>query len=190
MRRREIIIGLGLAVAVLAATWGCRTTGSAAYRSPSHRGAGPRAVSQRMKRTTGLPLRRLVCLYDQRPWLNLDKAGDRDPEGIRYKVFLVAKGGDRGELRNGTFNIEMYRIRHNADGQLRRELVSDWHYPSTDVPVIAQPGMLGDGYNLYLRWSSKSLAGSEIEIITMFEEPDGNTVRSGTKRLRVPKYTS
>jgi hypothetical protein len=122
--------------------------------------------------------------------LNLDRAGDRDPEGIRYKVFLVAKGGTRGELRDGTFRIEMYKIDHSLDGTLRREIVSDWHYPSSDVPVIAEPGMLGDGYHLHLRWATKSLAGNEIEIITVFEEPDGNAVRSGTKRLRVPRYTS
>ena len=36
----------------------------------------------------------------------------------------------------------------------------------------------------------KDIAGKEIEIVTRFENPDGSTVSAGTKRLRVPKYTS
>ncbi len=92
--------------------------------------------------------------------------------------------------REGTFHIEMYKLSRDVEGGLKRELVSDWHYPSDKIPTIADPGMLGDGYYPHLQWADKDLAGSEIEIITEFHEPGGNVVRSGTKRLRVPKYAS
>jgi hypothetical protein len=119
--------------------------------------------------------------------LNLDKQGDRDAEGIAFRVFLDA-GNGRGVLRDGTFHVEMYRRQRGENNEWTRELVSDWHYPTQDIPTIAQPGMLGNGYFLHLRWASKSIAGSEVEIITFFEDSQGRKVRSGTKLLRVPKY--
>jgi hypothetical protein len=129
------------------------------------------------------------CLYDQRPWLNLDKAGDRDPEGICYRVFLDP-GTGRGVLAEGTFHIEMYQIDRSLEGELTRTLVSDWHYPTSAVHTIAEPGMLGEGYFLHLMWASKEIAGNEIEIITQFEDKAGRKVRSATKTWRVPKYTT
>jgi len=134
-------------------------------------------------------IRRVRCLYDQKPWLNLDRAGDRDPEGIRFRAFLDP-GDGVGVHRDGTFHIEMYMIGRGENGATSRELVSDWHYSSHDVHRIAKPGKLGDGYYLYLRWAKKEIAGNEIEIVTQFEDESGNVARSGTKRLAVPKYTS
>jgi hypothetical protein len=49
--------------------------------------------------------------------------------------------------------------------------------------------MLGEGYFVHLMWAEKDIAGHEIELITRFEDPEGRGARSGTKRLRVPKYT-
>jgi hypothetical protein len=134
------------------------------------------------------PIRRVRCLYEQKPWLNLDKAGDRDPEGIRYRIFLDPDTG-RGVLREGTFHIELYRIDRVGPDQVERTLASDWHYPTSAVHRIAKPGMLGEGYFVHLVWAEKDIAGHEIELITWFEDPEGMKARSGTKRLRVPKYT-
>ncbi len=134
-------------------------------------------------------IRHVRCLYEHRPWLNLDRAGDRDPEGIRYRVFLDA-GDSRGVLRDGMFHIELYMIGRDDQGEPTRRLVSDWHYPTSKVHTIAKPGKLGEGYFLYLRWARKDVAGHEIEIITKFQDEYGNTARSGTKRIPVPKYTS
>ncbi len=133
-------------------------------------------------------IRRVVCLYDQKPWLNIDAAGDRDPEGVRFRVFLDP-GAGKGVLRDGTFHIEMYRIDRTPAGKIERTLASDWHYPTSAFqPVEAK--ILGMGYHLRLRWAEKDIAGHEIELITRFEGLDGSDVRSGTKRLRVPKYSS
>ncbi len=134
-------------------------------------------------------IRHVRCLYEHRPWLNLDRAGDRDPEGIRYRVFLDA-GDARGVHRAGMFDIEMYLIGRDDQGEPTRTLVSDWHYPTSKVHTIAKPGKLGEGYFLYLRWARKDVAGHEIEIITKFKDEYGNTARSGTKRIPVPKYAS
>ena len=69
-----------------------------------------------------------------------------------------------------------------------RTLVSDWHYPSHDLPRIAKPGMLGDGYMPQLVWADKGLVGSEVDIVASFEDADGNVARAGTKRLMIPEY--
>lgn len=145
------------------------------------------SASQRGQRSKAT-IRRVPCLYDQRPWLNLDATGDRDPEGFYFRTFLDP-GTGRGVLADGTFHVEMYIVERDAQGQLQRRLASDWHYPTSQINTITSP-ILGRGYLIQLRWASKDTAGKEIEVITRFEDPAGNVVRAGTKRLRVPKYSS
>lgn len=134
------------------------------------------------------PVRRVVCIYDQRPWLSLDAQGDRDPEGIHYRAFLIGELRT-GELRKGEFRIELYRIERGADGTIKRTLASDWILPTDRVPQVRSQ-IFGMGYHLHLRWADKSLAGNEVELITDFRDPSGGVTRSGTKRLRVPNYSS
>lgn len=178
VRGRRFARWLCAALISLSGLLGCRASGTA---SP-----GPTRPASRANRPE-MQVRRVVQVFDQRPWLNLDAAGDRNFEGIAYRVFLD-DGRGRGALREGTLHVEMYRIRKSSDGTIQRELVSDWHYPTGDVPRIAEPGMLGPGYFLHLRWARKDIMGSEIEVVTMFEDQEGRIIRSGTKRLRVPKY--
>ena len=149
----------------------------------------PRGGSRRVGRhlTQSDQIRSVVCVYDDKRWLNLDRAGDRDPEGIRFRVFLDP-GTGRGVLADGILHIEMYLIERLEDGKIKRSLASDWHYPTSEVHVIAKPGMLGEGYFPHLRWSLKDIAGKEVEFITEFEDHAGRRTRSSTKRLRVPKY--
>ena len=132
-------------------------------------------------------MRAVRCLYTFRPWLNLDQAGDADPEGLWYRVYLESADGQR-EFRDGMFHIEMYQIGRDSDGRVTRELVSDWHYPTSKMNKIDRPGMLGEGYIVSLAWAKKSVAGREIEIITHYEDPNGRRTRSETKRFRVPKH--
>ncbi len=134
-------------------------------------------------------IRRVACLYDQNPWLNLDREGDRDVEGLQFRVFLDA-GSGKGIQVQGTLHIEMYKIGPpTGDGTTReRTLVSDWHYPMSEFPSIAKPGMLGEGYMPRLVWADKDLAGSSIDVIVSFEDPKGNIARAATKQLRIPKY--
>lgn len=149
-----------------------------------------RATPQPSRRKPADPesvVRRVRCVYEDNPWLNLDTAGDRDPEGIRFRVFLDT-GDGRGVHRDGAFHVEMYQIDRTGPGESARTLVSEWHYATSEVHRIKTPGMLGDGYYLHLCWTSKSVAGHDIEVVTRFEDEQGNAARSGTKRLRVPKY--
>lgn len=134
-------------------------------------------------------IRAVRCIFDQRPWLNLDAAGDRDPEGIRYRVYLVDDSG-KGVFVDGTLHVQMYSIERRPEAEVKRELFSDWHYPTDAVPRIAKPGMLGEGYFPHLRWTSKHISGREVEIVTSFESLDGRVTRSATKRLRIPKYAT
>ncbi len=174
LRSRSTLLLCGLALVVTIE--GCQAPRGGSARGPHRDGRHERILGVR-------------CLYDQKPWLNLDKAGDRDPEGIRYRVFLDP-GTGRGVLADGTFHVEMYKIGRSPDGAMERTLVSDWHYPTSAFHTIAKPGMLGEGYFLHLRWATKDIAGNEIEIITQYEDATGRTARSATKRLRVPKYTT
>jgi len=158
---------------------GCRSTDAGGQRSRAVRSASqPRA-----HREKAIAIRRIACLFDQRPWLNLDTAGDRDPEGLWYRVYLDP-GIGRGVLAEGEFHVEMYLIDAPLGHKPTRTLISDWHYPSTEITRIDKPGMLGEGYVLQLRWAEKSVAGKEIEVITRFEDSLGNVARAGTKRLR------
>ncbi|MGD2107799.1 MAG: hypothetical protein PVI86_00275 [Phycisphaerae bacterium] len=160
---------------------GCRGAGPQSSPSPT------RVASDRpaKRKPSTDPIRHVLCLYEQKPWLNLDTAGDADFEGIEFRVFLL-DAAQKGVLRDGMFHIEMYRIDRASDDQVERTLVSDWHYPTdTFTPVR---GILGKGYHVGLRWAYKAIAGTEIELTTRYESPAGKAVRSATKRLRVPKY--
>ena len=168
-----VLAGTGL---ILLVTSGCQSTRAGARQSGSD------------WRKPGV-VRRVRCIYDQTPWLNVDRSGDRDPEGVRYRVFLDT-GQGKGVLRAGTFHTELYVVDRDEKGRLTRTLASDWHYPTSAFHTIARPGALGNGYFVHLVWAHKDIAGHDIEIITQFEDPDGNIAKSGTKGLRVPKYSS
>lgn len=178
----------GLLVLVAAGLLGltaCRSSDAARGTSGA---AESRSRGARSARHADSPVRQVVCLYEQRPWLNLDASGDRDPEGLRYRAFLDT-GATRGELRDGKFHVELYVVERDATGAIARNMVSDWHFPTAEVNTV-NSGLLGRGYHLQLRWATKEVAGKEIEIITVFEDSGGRKTRSGTKRLRVPRYTS
>ncbi len=148
---------------------------------------GASAEAKRVRRQ-GPPIRCVRCLYEQWPWLNLDREGDRDPEGIRYRIYLDPETGEgKGVHRDGMLHIEIYRIDQIAERKIKRTLVSDYHYPTSAVHKVGK-GMLGDGYLVKLVWADKDLAGREIELITSYEDPFGKKARSGTKRFKVPKY--
>ncbi len=162
---------------------GCQANANTAGSQGSQAGATKRAAPP-----GEVPVMALHCLYDRKPWLNLDKAGDRDPEGLWYRVVLESRDGKR-VWRDGTFHVEMYRIDRTGPEKIARTLVGDWHYPTSSRTRFGG-GLIGNGYKLELAWPSKDIAGKEIEIITRYESPEGRTVRSGTKRFRVPKYST
>ena len=170
---------LALAMALATCIGACQTTERGALQT-----AGRRPAAEDRLR----PIVRVFTMFYQKPWLNLDVAGDRDPEGIEYRVFLDP-GTGRGVARDGVFLIAMYSIERIASGGIERTLVSDWKYATSSFGEL-ESSLLGRGYLVRLRWASKDIAGKEIEIVTRFENPGGNVVSAGTKRFRVPRYTS
>jgi len=176
------LLGL-LLLATLSA--GCQT-GTAGRTEPS---ATARKSRVARRATANHPrIRRVTCIYDHKPWLSLDKSGDRDPEGIEFRVFLDP-GTGRGVLNEGTLHVEMYQLSRPRPGEVERTLMSDWHYATGDITTI-RSRVLGDGYLLKLRWANKSTAGQEVEFVTRFEGSNGFVARSSTKSFRVPKYVS
>lgn len=167
---------------------GCRSLRDDGARAKPRISEPSPSPSHKAHRSLQPPIRKLLCLYDQKPWINLDTAADLDPEGLQYRIFLDG-GAGKGVLRDGTFHIDMYQVIRKPDGTIDRTLVSDWHYPSGQMGTVSAK-ILGKGYHVQLRWAKKDLAGSEIELVTRFADVDGNEVRSGTKRLRIPKYSS
>jgi len=165
---KSSVLSAALACAALVSQ-GCRSADGVRMGRPTSKGA----------------IRNVACLYDPKPWISVDKAGDRDPEGVQYRVFLDP-GTGRGVLRDGVLHIEMYQIDAKPEGG-GRTLVSDWIYPTKDIPPI-RSNVLGMGYHLRLRWAKKAMVGHEVELVTRFEDAEGNTIATaGTKRLRVPK---
>lgn len=151
-------------------------------------GATP-GTSRRPRPYPAVAIQRIACVYDQRPWLNLDTRGDRAPEGFWFRAYLDP-GTGKGVLADGQFNIELYEIARSPGGETHRRLAGDWHYRSNEVNTIAKPGLLGRGFWVQLAWTDPNIVGKEIEIVTRFEDKFGNTARAGVKRLRVPKYDS
>lgn len=172
--RSLLTAGLASSLLVSTACQAPRATGSAA------------AKRSRASRRHEVPIQHLRSLFDQRPWLNLDAAGDRDPEGIHYRVFLD-DGSGKGVHRDGVLHVEMYLIDRTESGELQRTLVSDWKAPTSNFQPVKSK-MLGMGYHVRLRWASKATAGHEVELVTRYDGLDGNVVQSATKRLRVPRY--
>lgn len=171
----------GLALAALCAS--CRSAGGPDVAPQvTERGVVPRSAPEQ--------IRRVICLYRTNPWVDADKFGDRDPEGIQYYVYLSTTSDPqegRGEWRAGMFHVELYVLERQPDGTITRTLGSDWHYP-TDQFTKVKSKYLGEGYHLRLVWAHKAIAGSEIELLTAFEDEYGRKARSETKRLRVPDY--
>lgn len=187
LKPKAMLIRLGATGLCALAVIGCQSGRSGPVATTS--ADAPKVVKSPARRSANQPdqIRRVVCLYDYKPWLNIDTAGDEDPEGIHFRVFLDP-GTGRGEPRDGMFHIEMYRIDRLSGGQIDRTMISDWHYSTRDFQQV-ESSLLGMGYHLRLRWATKELAGREVEVITSFENLTGHKVRSGTKRLRVPKYS-
>lgn len=172
---RWLALGLALGAVLVSAT-GCRAAREA-------------RVARRRSASVPTPIRRVVCIYSESPWLNLDAAGDRDPEGVWYYAYL-STGSDPGVLRDGTFKIEMYRLNYQAEGTTERTLECGWSYPTNEISTIGKPGMMGQGYVLQLMWTRKDTAGRDIELVTVFEDEHGRRARAETKSLRVPKYSN
>ncbi len=177
MRRRRTLASWTTLLALAAVIGGCRAPGRPVI-------SGGQETARRVAKHP--PVRRVVCLYDQKPWLSLDKHGDRDPEGLHYRVYLDV-GNGRGSLLDGQFHIEMYRVDRVSPEKLERTLASDWSYATSTFNQIDSK-VLGKGYHVNLRWADKDIAGHEIEVVTLFEDVSGRAARAPTKRLRVPKH--
>ena len=170
------VVLCGTVVIALASTACQSSGGSAAVKT----GRGSRPAE----------LNHVVTIYNKNPWLNADRAGDPDPEAIKFKIFLFRSRSDaRSVLRNGIFHIDMYKIGRERGREVSRDLVADYHYSTDRVKRIPQPGLMGPGYIIGLIFPDKTIAGCEITILVTFEDEFGNMIRAQPKSLTVPKRT-
>lgn len=185
------LLAQGVALAVVIAALGCQSNGG--RTAPSQTMGSQTTVSQSSggSHSANLPpaIRRVSCFYPRQPFLNLDMEGDRDPEGIQYRAYLDT-GTLPSVLRDGEFHIEMYTLTRLPD-ETKRELVSDWHYSTSEITTIRpkKGNIFGPGYLLSLRWAAKDLPGQDIEIVTRFVDEYGREARAETKSFKVPKYS-
>ena len=133
---------------------------------------------------------KVVCFYRPNPFMSFDRAGDPDPEGFTFTLFLISRHNTKGVLENGSLTVRMFRIDPRAPATERRTLVREWTVETGTLVQSTRPHPLfGMGYQPQFAWEkSDDVLGREIEVVAAFTTRDGRTIQSQTKALRVPAH--
>ncbi len=127
--------------------------------------------------------------YNLFPWLQYDPSDPR-PQGFMVSsLFLVSGKTGKGVFGKGTISVKMFRVDRDEQRRETRRLVHTWQFnPAQALPYRAvRRTIIGEGYQLRLRWPNDiDLIEREIVVIVEFTRPDGKTIRSGAKSLKVP----
>lgn len=120
------------------------------------------------------------------PWMT-------DPDGrivgFRARVYFLSAKTERGAFVPGTINAELHVLQPLPDGTYQRDIVHKWSFSAAEArPLrIRSTAVMGDSYGLLLRWPPElDLANKEIQIIYEYVSPDGQKLRRGGSRFRVP----
>jgi len=121
------------------------------------------------------------------PWLNLDRIQDEKPEGIRFKVFLMPVNQHKGVLVPGTFHIELYTTSVDRNGDIVREWLDSYDYPTETFSRKIKPTTLGLYYMLQLTWKPHDILGQDVEFVVSYIDPAGRSTYGPPQRVYVPK---
>jgi len=127
----------------------------------------------------------VVCGYPLNMWQSYDKAGDLNPEGFAFVMYLLSSTTGKGVHTDGCIRVSMYEINRGPEGISGRILAHEWLADTADLRERT-PTSCGYGYDVYLHWGDLDVFGREVEIVVRYEAPDGRVVQSQTKPTRVP----
>jgi len=171
---------------------GCADTagppGSRLSRLPGKSSPARRTSARSREDRTGFAERicDVVCFFPIDTWKSFDRAGDRNPEGFAFVLYLLDCATGRGAYAGGLVHVHMYRINHDADGKKSRELVQDWTLDHDQLNA-RKPTRLGYGYQPFLSWGKNvDVLGEEVEIVVQYESPTGDVVQAQTVHRKVP----
>jgi hypothetical protein len=149
-------------------------------------GAGIKLFSGKRETAPASDIIRVVCFYTPNMWRSFDKAGNLDPEGFAFVMYLWSGKTERGAYADGLFRAKMYRLSRDDEGKTVRELAREWTAATSDLPRRGE-SRLGYSYQPSLYWGDLDIYGAEVEIVIQFESPDERVVQSQTHRTKVPR---
>lgn len=126
-------------------------------------------------------------LRDGNPWRNLDAVRDEKPEGIQFRVFLIPTNEHKGVLVPGKLHAELYIRSREPKGDIKRQFVNSWTYPTEDFTHKSKPTALGYYYVVALSWLPHDILNREVEFIVSYEDPVGRKTYAQPMRIFVPK---
>lgn len=129
---------------------------------------------------------KVVCFYPPNMWQSFDAAGDRNPEGFVFVMYLLSQKSDKGVYADGTLHVDLFCIDHLPDAPPRRSLVQNWSVHTSELPRRKET-RLGAGYQPSLYWGDADVLGKEVQIVVRFESASGKVLQSQTVHKRVPK---
>lgn len=138
-------------------------------------------------RTRRSDVAKVICFYNTDPFRSFDAAGDLNVEGFEVTVVLWSGKTGRGIAEDGVIRVKMYRVDSVGRQKSRRTFVREWNVDTTGLPVFTA-ALFGDGYKLKFQWAAADdILGHNIQLVVSFDAPDGRTIQSQTKSLRVPR---
>ncbi len=129
---------------------------------------------------------KLICLYDQNPFVSFDEEGDLNVEGFRVTVVLASRKTGKGIAEDGVIRVKMYRIDRTPGSKPVRVLLREWPVNNAGLRTFKSP-VFGEGYKLLFQWAKEDdVLGHDVQLVVSFERADGRVIRSQTKALKVP----
>jgi hypothetical protein len=137
--------------------------------------------------TNGSPneIFRVLCFFPINMWKSFDPAGDPNPEGFTFVMYLLSHESNKGVYAPGVFRVRIFMVEQLEDGTSARGLVFDQTADMDELPR-RDATRFGVGYQPEVTWGEVDLLGKDIEIVIQYETPDGRKVQSQTKRVKVP----
>lgn len=129
----------------------------------------------------------VTLLREGNPWRNLDKARDEKPEGIQFRALLIPANQHRGVLLPGTFHVDLYVRHQDAAGEVKREHITSWTYPTSKFTYKITPTALGQYYLIALSWMPYDILNKDVEFVVYYEDPQGRRCYAEPLRIFVPK---
>ena len=166
LRLRGAFVTAAACLLLLCGVVGCQPTGG--------KYAGPR-------------IQQVSLLRDGNPWRNLDSVRDEKPEGIQFRAFLIPTNEHKGVLVSGKLHAELYIRTREPKGEIKREFVNSWTYPTEDFTHKSKPTALGYYYVVALSWLPHDILNREVEFIVSYEDPIGRKTYAQPMRIYVPK---